>query len=143
MYLKTLGMHIYLTTTRKTYFGNDKYIEANAQALEALRHTLSKDYLSIVSHCDPTFAVFITLTSPKLQTTNYVEKESSGHKADQACFMVQGNDFLEVNSDTQLDDSATSLGDDNMDVDVLNEELSLFCENLLEKYKLLKKKVLN
>ena len=27
-----------------------------------------------------------------------------------------------------------------MDVDALNEELSIVCENLLEKYKLLKKK---
>ena len=29
-YLKTLGLHVYLATTKKTYFGNDKYIEANA-----------------------------------------------------------------------------------------------------------------
>jgi len=28
-YLKTLGLHVYLATTKKTYFGNDKYIEAN------------------------------------------------------------------------------------------------------------------
>jgi len=40
-----------------SYFGNDKYIEANAQVLEVLRHTLSKNYLSIISHCDSTFAV--------------------------------------------------------------------------------------
>ena len=44
MYLKTLGMHVYLVTTKKSYFGNDKYIEANAQALVALKHTLSKEY---------------------------------------------------------------------------------------------------
>ena len=37
----------------------------------------------------------------------------------------------------QLDDSASSLGDDYMDVDVLNEELSMFCEILLSKYKAL------
>ena len=43
-------------------------------------------------------------------------------------------------SNTQLDDSASSSGDDHMDTDALNEELSIFCENLLEKYKLLKKK---
>ena len=29
-YLKTLGLHAYLATTKKTYFGDDKYIEANA-----------------------------------------------------------------------------------------------------------------
>jgi len=41
-YLKVLGLHVYLTTTKKIYFGNDKYIEANVQALDALKHTLSK-----------------------------------------------------------------------------------------------------
>jgi len=41
-YLKALGLHVYLATIKKTYFGNDKYMEANAHALEAFRHTLSK-----------------------------------------------------------------------------------------------------
>jgi len=36
MYLKTLGMHVYLAAIKKSYLGNSKYIEANAQALEAL-----------------------------------------------------------------------------------------------------------
>ena len=40
-YLKALGLHVYLATTKKSYFGNDKYIEANAQAIDALGHTLS------------------------------------------------------------------------------------------------------
>ena len=110
MYLKTLGMHVYLATTKKSYLGNDKYIEANAQALVALRHILSKNYLFMVSHYNSTFAVWNTLTSPKLQMTNYVEKESSEDEFDQACYMVQGNDFLVVNSNTQLDDSASSSG---------------------------------
>ena len=70
-----------------------------------------------------------------------MEKESSEDESDQTFFMVQGNDSLEVISDTQLDDCATSSCDDNaMDVYALNEELSLFCENLLSKYELLKKK---
>ena len=56
-YLKTLGLHVYLATIKKIYFGNAKYIEANAQALDALKHTLSKDYLSMISHCDSAFAV--------------------------------------------------------------------------------------
>ena len=34
-YLKALGLHVYLATTKKSYFGNDKYLEANAQALDA------------------------------------------------------------------------------------------------------------
>ena len=54
--------------------------------------------------------------------------------------MVQENDSLEVNLDTHLDDSASSSNDDHvMDAHALNEELSMLCENLLEKYKLLKK----
>ena len=36
MYLKTLGMHVYLATTKESYLGNSKHIEANAQALEDL-----------------------------------------------------------------------------------------------------------
>ena len=103
-------------------------------ALMALRNTLSKEYLMMVSHCDSVFTVWNTLTSPKLQTPNYVEEESNGGESEQACYMVQGNDSLEVNSDTQLDDSASSSGDGYMDADTLNEELSIVCENLLEKY---------
>ena len=49
------------------------------------------------------------------------------------------NDSLEVHSEIQLDDSASSSGDDHIDVDALNEELSI-CEKLLEKYQHLKKK---
>jgi len=49
-YLKTLGMHVYLVTIKKSYLRNDKHIEANAQALVALRQTLCKDYLSMVSY---------------------------------------------------------------------------------------------
>ena len=56
--------------------------------------------------------------------------------------MVQGNDSLEVNSDTQLDDASSSCSDDYVDADALNEELSIVCENLLQKYQLLKKKSL-
>ena len=33
MYLKTLGMHVYLATIKKFYLDDNKHIEANAQAL--------------------------------------------------------------------------------------------------------------
>ena len=56
--------------------------------------------------------------------------------------MVQGIDSLEVISETQLNDSVSSSSDDNMNAHALNEELSIFCENLLSKYKALKTKVL-
>ena len=122
MYLKTLGMHVYLTTIKKSYFDNNKHIEDNAQALAGLRQTLSKKYLSIVSHCDSAFAVWNTLTSPALQKTNHVEMESSEDESKQQCYMVQGNDSLEVHSDTQLDSASSSFDDlDSMDVDALNE----------------------
>jgi len=94
MYLKILGLHIFLTATKKSYLGNSKYIEANAQALEALRSTLSKEYLCIVSHCDSAFAVWNTLTSPKLQMSNIMEKEFSEDESEQAFYVVQGNDSL-------------------------------------------------
>ena len=38
-YLKALDLHVYLATTKKFYFSNDKYIEANAQGIDALKHT--------------------------------------------------------------------------------------------------------
>ena len=68
MYLKTLGLHVFLTATKKSYLGNSKHIEANAQALAALRSTLIKEYLMLVSNCDSAFAVWNTLISFKLQT---------------------------------------------------------------------------
>ena len=43
IYLKALGLYVYVATTKKSYLGNNKYIEANVQALEALRQTLSKN----------------------------------------------------------------------------------------------------
>ena len=61
----------------------------------------------------------------------------------QHCYIVQGNDSLEVNSETHLDDNASSSSDDYVDADALNEELSIVCEKLLEKYQVLKKKALN
>ena len=51
-YLKALGLHVYLSTIKKSYFGNDKYLEANAQAMEAFKHTLSEEHISLIFHCD-------------------------------------------------------------------------------------------
>ena len=56
-YLKAKGLHVYLATTKKSYLGNDKYLEANTQALDALKHTFSKEYFIMISHCDSAFAV--------------------------------------------------------------------------------------
>ena len=73
-YPKALGLHVYLATIKKIYFDNNKYIEANAQAMEALRHTLGKKYLSIVSHCDSAFAVWNTFTFLKEQAQHILER---------------------------------------------------------------------
>ena len=67
MYLKTLDLHVFLAATKKFYLGNSKYIEANAQALMALRSTLNKEYLSMISNCDSAFTVWNTLTSSKFK----------------------------------------------------------------------------
>ena len=96
-YLKALGLHVYLATSKISYVSNDKYLGANAQVIDALKQTLNKEQFSMISHCDSSFTVWNTLTSPELQTTKNVEKDYSGDESDQACFMVQGNDSLEVN----------------------------------------------
>jgi len=56
-YLKSLGLHVYLATTNKSYVDNGKYLEANTQTMEELRHTLGKEYFSLISHYDSAFAV--------------------------------------------------------------------------------------
>ena len=56
-YLKALGLHAYLATTKNSYINNGKYIEGNAQELIALRQSVSKDCLSMIFHCDFAFAV--------------------------------------------------------------------------------------
>ena len=121
-------MHVFLAATKKSYLGNSKHIEANTQALKALRTTLNKEYLMMISHCDSAFTVWNTLTSLALQTPNIMEEESSGGESEQHCYMVQENDSLEVNSETQLDDCASSSDDDYVDADTLNEELFIVCD---------------
>jgi len=65
VYLKALSLHVYLAITKKSYLGNDKYLEANTKAMGALRHTLSKDHISLISYCDSAFVVWSILTSPE------------------------------------------------------------------------------
>ena len=83
--------------------------------------------MSIISHFDSAFAVWNTLISHKEQASNISERESIGDESDQACYMVQENDSLEVTLDSHLDDCTSSFNNDNaMDAYVLNEELSMF-----------------
>ena len=140
-YLKTLRLHVYLATIKESYFVNNKHPEANAKALHALKSTLNDDYLSRIFNFDSAFVVWYTLTFLKEQGSNNLKKEPIGDESDEAGYMVQGKDSLEVTSDTHLDDYSSSFNDyDSMDAHALNEELSMLCENLLSKYEVLKNK---
>ena len=72
--LKTLGIHVYLTTTKRLYIDNGKYLEANAQAMIALKQTLSKTYLSMISYSDSSFVVWDMLISLEEQASNDMER---------------------------------------------------------------------
>jgi len=137
-YLKALQLHVYLATTKKSFVDNVKYLEATTQAMDVIKHTLRKNYLFMISHCDSAFTVWNTLTSLKEQMTNVLEMDL----LEMSPTKYQGNDSPEVTSDTHLDDCASTSNDhdSSMDAHALNEELSLFCEDLLSKFKLLKKK---
>ena len=39
MYLKGLGIHVYLATIKDSYFSNSKYLKANSKAIYALKST--------------------------------------------------------------------------------------------------------
>ena len=105
-YLKAVGLHVYLATTKKSYIDYGKYLEANAQVMDALKYILSKEHIFLISHCDSTFALWNTLISHKEQTSHDIERESIGDESNQACYMVQGIDSLEVTSDSHLNDCA-------------------------------------
>ena len=103
MYLKTLGLHVYLAAAKKCYLGNSNHIGANAQALEAIRSTLPKEYLLLASNLDFAFAVWnmlTTTTTSKLQLS--IQPEESSGESDSQCLMIQGNDSLEAVSYTHL-----------------------------------------
>ena len=63
LYLKALGIHVYLVTTNNAYCLNGKNLEANAKALHALMSTLNNEYLSRVSNIDSTFVAWNIITS--------------------------------------------------------------------------------
>ena len=129
MYLKTLGLHVFLAATKRCYLGDRKHIEANALALEAIRSTLNKEYLMLVSNLDSALAVWNKLTTSTSKLQLQIQPEESSGESESQCFMIQGNDSLEVQSETQLDcfDSSSSC-DDFVDPHALNEELSIVCE---------------
>jgi len=125
MYLKALGIHVYFVTIKDSYFINGKHLEANTKAIHDIKSTLNDDCLSRVSNIELAFIVWNTLCSLGEQTSN--EKESNSEDRSDAfnmCYIVQGDDPLEVNFESELDE----------DVDMPYDELALFCQQLLEKY---------
>ena len=40
LHLKAIGWKVYLAITKESYLSNNKHLEANAQAIEALRKSL-------------------------------------------------------------------------------------------------------
>ena len=72
-YIKALGIDIYYSTIKDSYFLNGKNLEANAKALHTLRSPLNDEYLSMVSNFDSAFVVWNTLVSLGEQKQNYGE----------------------------------------------------------------------
>ena len=58
IYLKGLGIHVYLATIKNSYCLNSKYLEANTKAIHTLKSTLNDEYLSRVTNFDSTFVVW-------------------------------------------------------------------------------------
>ena len=119
MYLKGLGIHVYLATTKDSYVNNSKYIEANSKALHALRSTLNDVYLSRVANLDSAFVVWNTMISLGEQEQYYTGSDSDvGSDASNVCYMVQGDNPLEVTTESEVDE----------DVDMSYNELASFCQ---------------
>ena len=130
LYLKALGYHVYLATTNNAYCLDGKNFEANTKALHALKSTLNDDYLSRISNFDSTFVVWNTLTSLGEKDLYYAGSDSDvGSNTSNMCYMVQGDDPLEVNFEFELEE----------DIDMPYDELASLYQKLLEKYELLKK----
>ena len=88
MYLKVLGIHVYLSTTKESYTVNGKYLEAKAKALHALKSTLNDEYLYRVSNIDSDFIVCNTLISLGEQTQ--IDKESDSNEGSNTSNMCYG-----------------------------------------------------
>ena len=123
MFLKSLGIHVFFATIKDSYFIIGKNLKANAKAIHVLKSTLNDEYLSMVSNFDLTFVVWYTLVSLGEQKQYYAGSDSDdGSDASNLCYMVQGDNPLEVNSESELEE----------DVNLSYDELALFCQQLLE-----------
>ena len=128
LYLKALGIHVYFVTIKDSYCLNGKNIEANAKAIHALKSTLNDDYLYRVAKLDSAFVVWNTILSLG-EKEQYYAGSDSDVDACNLCYMVQGDNPLEVTTESGVDE----------DVDMSYDELTSFCQQLLEKYDMLRK----
>ena len=91
MYLKALGIHVYLVITKYSYFVNDKHLEANAKSIHILKLAVNDKYLSRVSNIESAFVVWNTLLTLSEQKQNKKESDSDeGSDAFNTCYMIQG-----------------------------------------------------
>ena len=63
MYLKALGIHVYIATIKDSYGLNGNHLEANTKSIHALKSTLNDDYLFRVSNVDSAFVAWKIITS--------------------------------------------------------------------------------
>jgi len=96
MYLKALGIHVYLATIKDFDFINGKHLEANVKAIHALKLTLNDEYLYRAFNIDSVFVVWNTLITLSEQTPHDKESHSDeGSTTFNMCYMAQGEDRLE------------------------------------------------
>ena len=89
MYLKVLGIHVYLATIKDSYFVNGKHLETNAKVIHALKNTLNDEYLCRVANFDSVFVVWNTLVSLGEQKQYYAGSDSDDESdASNICYMV-------------------------------------------------------
>ena len=90
LYLKALGIHVYLATIKDSYINDSKYLEANAKTLHALKSTLNDDYLFRVANIDSAFVVCNVITSLGEKDLYYAGSDSDvGSDTSNVCYMVQ------------------------------------------------------
>ena len=128
-HLKALGSRVYQVITKETYPNDSKHKKANALALKTLRASLNENFLYVFAHYDSAFTVWSILTSPELSRIINKLRRSRRDKSDEHCLMVQGKNSLEVQLDSQLDDSSSSYCYGCLEVQNLNVELATKLEN--------------
>ena len=95
-----------------------------------MKSILNDDYLSRVANIDSAFVAWNIITSLGEKDLYYAGSDSDvGSDVSNKCYMIQGDNPLEVTTESEVDE----------DVDMFYDELTSFCQQLLEKYDMLKK----